>query len=464
MSEDQRENAHWAALCRSQAVVEFAPDGTILWANELFCQALRYPSERIVGQHHRMLCEPALASSRGYAAFWAKLGRGEFDTGFYRAVDSTGRIVTFRGTYNPVLDGDGRCERVVQVATDVTQEAIRALDDAGKIEAINRSNAVVEFDLDGTILDANGIFLEVSGYALEEIVGRHHRIFCVGHDGSSREYAEFWRKLAEGTFESGTFKRRRRDGGEIWLHATYNPVFDVEGRPVKIVKFAMDVTAQTERNAELESRLRAIDTSQAVIEFALDGTILEANRNYLQTFGYSRDELIGQKHSLLCAQGEVRAIDYARFWERLRRGEFDSGRYHRRDRDGRDLWIQGSYSPISDADGRPLKVVQLATDITYQVGLEREASARLADSESLQKQLETQKLKLETTMRDLAGIVRTIEGIADQTTMLALNATIEAARAGDRGLGFAVVASEVKKLARDTQQATDQAARMLRAA
>jgi methyl-accepting chemotaxis protein len=334
-------------------------------------------------------------------------------------------------------------------------------DGGSVLQAIDRSQAMIEFALDGTILHANANFLAAVGYRLDEIAGRHHRIFCTEDYAQSAEYARFWQKLGEGRFDAGAYKRLARDGREIWLQATYNPMLDEKGRPFKIVKFATDITQSKERNAEFEGRVNAIDRSQAIIEFALDGTVLDANDNFLRLFGYARDEVVGKHHRMFCVPELVRSAEYRLFWERLGRGEYDAGRYLRHGRGGKSVWIQATYNPIFDADGRPRKVVKIASDITREAQLEREVTARLAESEQLQLELETRRETLERTLSQLAQIVTTIKDIAAQTNLLALNATIEAARAGDAGRGFAVVATEVKKLATDTRVATEQAAAML---
>ena len=327
--------------------------------------------------------------------------------------------------------------------------------------ALCRSQAVIELDLDGTILWANEVFLRVMDYGLDEIVGQHHRIFCAKEHAASAAYRLFWAKLGRGEVDSGEYKRFAHGGREVWLRATYNPVLDAHGRPLRILKVASDITAAKREQAEHAGKLAAIERSQAVIEFSLDGTILDANDNFLRIFGYPAGDLIGQHHRLLCDEHLVRSPDYQALWQRLGRGEFDAGRYIRRARDGSAVWIQASYNPVLDADGRPWKVVKFASDVTEQVRLEQEVEARLEESHAFRSRLEARGDEVREMIGKVSTIVASINEIAAQTNLLALNATIEAARAGEAGRGFAVVASEVKKLASDTKAATEAAARMM---
>ncbi len=328
-------------------------------------------------------------------------------------------------------------------------------------QAICQSQAVIEFSIQGEILWANDRFLTMMGYTLDALVGQHHRIFCSPEQVESPDYAAFWRALSDGRFHTGQYGRRTRSGESVCLQATYAPVLNAQGRPERILKIASDVTQARRAQAEFEARSSALNRSQAVIELDLDGRVLDANDNFLAAFGYGRDELVGRHHRMLCDPQDAAAPAYHQFWRALARGEFASGRYRRRARDGGEVWIQATYNPIFDAEGRPCKVVKFASIITREVRLEQEAQARLAESERLQAQLQAGTERLQATMDELSDIVATIGDIAAQTNMLALNATIEAARAGDAGRGFAVVAGEVKKLAGDTRRATERAAAMM---
>ncbi|MGB0716019.1 MAG: PAS domain S-box protein [Phycisphaerae bacterium] len=233
-------------------------------------------------------------------------------------------------------------------------------------EAMNRVQAIIEFDLDGTILNANANFLQVFEYTLEEVVGKHHRMFCESDYANTPAYDEFWKKLASGEYTTAEFKRLGKGGKEIWLSASYNPVFE-NGKPVKVVKFATDVTASKLQAAEKEGMVKAIDRVQAVIEFDLDGTVLNANQNFLQIFGYELDEVVGKHHRVFCEPGYAESADYAEFWNKLGRGGYEAGEFKRLHKNGTEIWLQASYNPILDADGDPRKVVKFASDITHEV-------------------------------------------------------------------------------------------------
>ena len=454
-------DAAWAAVCRSNMVAEFGLDGHIRWANEAFLDVIGYTLAELVGQHHQMLCSPEYAASPDYQFFWDSLGAGAFTSGEYKRFAKNGQSIWLEATYNPILNDHGEPERILKIASDVTATKLAAADVAARIAALDKSQATIEFTLEGTILDANANFLATLGYVHDEVIGQHHRMFCDPDYARSSEYRSFWAKLGQGAFDGGMYKRRAKDGHDVWLRATYNPILDPDGRPYKIVKSAQDITETKERFAEYEGRVDAIQRSQAVAEFDLNGIITDANANFLTAFGYDRSELIGCHHKILCDEESVRSPDYAVFWHRLGQGEFDRGRYRHRGRDRRDVWIQATYNPILNADGRPHKIVKIASDIPHQVRLEQKVQAALTESRRFQKELGTQRDELRRTMGEITDIVSAIVSIAKQTNLLALNATIEAARAGDAGRGFAVVAQEVKKLAGDTKVATERAREMI---
>ncbi len=366
--------ARLAAIDKIQAVIEFKLDGTILDANDNFLKTLGYALAEIQGKHHSMFAEPAYAGSSEYRAFWDKLARGEHDAGQYKRIAKGGREVWIQASYNPVFDAAGKPIKVVKFATDITDAKLRAADFEGQLNAVGKAQAVIEFKLDGTILNANDNFLKTLGYTLDEVKGKHHSMFADPAHAASHEYRAFWDKLGRGEYDAGQYKRFAKGGREIWIQASYNPIMDMNGKPFKVVKYAIDITDAKLRAADFEGQLNAVGKSQAVIEFKLDGTILNANDNFLKTVGYTLDEIKGKHHSMLAEPTHAASHEYRMFWEKLNRGEYDAGQYKRFGKGGKEIWIQASYNPIMDMNGKPFKVVKYATDVT-------EARLRAADFE-----------------------------------------------------------------------------------
>ena len=475
-----------AALSRSQAVIEFGMDGTILTANDNFLKALGYSLGEIQGKHHSMFVEPSERDGAAYRDFWAALKRGEYQAAEYKRIGKGGKEVWIQATYNPVLDGNGKPFKVVKFATDITARKIKSMEDAGQIVAIGRAQAVIAFEMDGTIVTANDNFLKALGYTLAEIQGKHHSMFVEPAMRDSASYREFWAALKRGENQSAEYKRIGKGGKEVWILASYNPVLDEKGKPFRVVKFASDVTSQKLSTADLAGQISAIGKSQAVIEFNMDGSIIGANQNFLKTVGYSLDEIRGRHHSMFVDPSERDSASYRDFWAALNRGEYQAAEYKRIGKGGKEVWIQASYNPILDLNGKPFKVVKYATDTTAQVlvrmGNERvrgmmelvaagaeELNASVREiSEAMTKSRQTastavgrveaadaQAKRLNEAAQAMSGIVELIGNITGQINLLALNATIELARAGEAGRGFAVVASEVKNLATQAKQATD---------
>ncbi len=399
-------------------------------------------------------------------------------------------------------------------------------DAAAKLAALDKSQAVIEFEMDGTIITANANFLKALGYSLDEIKGKHHSLFVEPAYKESAEYRAFWEKLNRGEYQAAQYKRIGKGGKEVWIEASYNPLLNSRGKPYKVVKYATDVSAQKAVLADLQGKVEAIGRSQAVIEFEMDGTIITANDNFLKTLGYTLDEIKGKHHSLFVEPAYKESAEYRAFWEKLRKGEYQAAQYKRIGKGGKEVWIEASYNPVMDANGRPCKVVKFATDLTkrkeenmalaaeFENGvksmvqtvatsaqdMEATAQTLAAASEQTNQQSSTVSAATEelaasvteiarqiaestqavgvaveqarssehmvgalvNTAQKIGEVTEIITDIASQTNLLALNATIEAARAGEAGKGFAVVASEVKSLATQTAKATEEIAEQIR--
>jgi methyl-accepting chemotaxis protein len=474
------------AISKSQAVIEFNPDGTIVTANENFLKTLGYSLGEIQGKHHSMFVEPATRESAAYREFWAKLNRGEYQSAEYKRIGKGGKEVWIQASYNPMLDRNGKVSKVIKFATDITAEKLGSMEDAGMIAAIGRAQAEIAFNLDGTIITANENFLRTLGYSLGEIQGKHHSMFVEPATRDSAAYREFWASLNRGEYQSAEYKRIGKGGKEVWILASYNPILDEKGKPFKVVKFATDVSEQKLRTADLAGQIAAIGKSQAVIEFNMDGSIITANENFLNAVGYSLGEIKGKQHSMFVDPSDRDGAAYREFWANLNAGKYQAGEFKRIGKGGREIWIQASYNPILDLNGKPFKVVKYATDTTAQViarkksesvrGMMESVAAGAEElnasvreiSETMTKSRQTaseavvrvdaadqQAQRLSAASESMGGIVELIGNITGQINLLALNATIESARAGEAGRGFAVVASEVKNLANQAKQATD---------
>ncbi len=477
------------AIDQSLAVVAFDTGGHILEANGNFLKTMGYEANQVIGRPHSLFMPAGEADGEAYKAFWASLRAGHHHEGEFRRMGADGREVWLHATYNPVKDGSGKVIRVVKIASDITADKHDAIDNAGQILAIHRSQAVISFDMDGHILDANDNFLQVMGYGLDEIKGQHHRIFLPPQDAQSAAYDAFWTALREGRFQTAEYRRLAKGGREVWIRATYNPIMGGDGRPVKVVKFAIDVTAEKRRVADYEGQIAAINRTQAVIEFTLTGEILNANDNFLRATGYTLEEVKGRHHRLFVAPTYAESEEYATFWTRLARGEAISAIYPRIAKNGQQIWLQATYNPILDALGRPIKVVKYASDITASMGARSRAVEAAEDTLNNVETVAAAAEEMNASVAEIANsmlrtkqavdqiharthaadqstgemrqaaqamddVIKLIADVAGQINLLALNATIESARAGEAGRGFAVVANEVKTLATQTSAAT----------
>lgn len=360
------EQATMTALSGSMAVIWFDIEGTITDANQKFCDTLGYTADEIRGQHHSMFLSPKDASSAEYRQFWSDLVSGKTQQKTFARQCKNGDTIFIEASYVPILDPAGHVTGIVKFATDVTAKEVAAARDRSIITALHRSAAVIEFTLEGEITTANKNFLDLMGYSLSEVQGKHHSMFVSEADKNSPAYAELWDNLRAGHFQEAEFTRRTKNGKDVYIRASYNPVFDQDGTAQGVIKIASDITAETIQRLDNAGQLAAVDRSEGVIEFSPEGIVLKANTNFQNVIGYSQNEIVGKHHAMFVAPQERDSADYTAFWASLKKGEFQAREFHRVAKDGHDVFIQASYNPIFDAYGRVSKIVKFATDVTPQ--------------------------------------------------------------------------------------------------
>ena len=353
-----------SAINSTSAFIEFTPKGEIIQANFIFLEAMGYTADEVEQKHHRIFCDPEYSNSAEYGKFWEDLSHGIPKAGEFQRITKSGEELWLMANYTPVKNAHGQVVKVIKLASDITEAKLERANFQGQIEAIHKSNAVVEFDLDGKLITANDNFLKVMDYSLRELEGKHHSIFIDPEYARSREYKNFWEDLRAGKFFHGEFKRIDSKGNEVWIQATYNPIFDLKGKPFKVVKFATDITEAKMKSVDDAGQLEAVNKSYGVIEFDMDGTIQHANDGFLNVVGYQLNEIKGRHHRMFVDSQVANSAEYQDFWKQLNDGNFQSGTYRRLGKDGNARYIQATYNPILDLNGKPYKVVKYALDVT----------------------------------------------------------------------------------------------------
>ena len=337
--------------------------GEILTVNEKYLEASKYSRDELIGEGHNITRHPDMPKEV-FKEMWGTIGRGNIFRGMVKNLAKDGTPYYVDAVIAPILGTNKKPKKYIGVRYDITESEIEKQNMKGVIDAINGSCAYAEFDPEGNILTFNELFKSTMGYELGELEGKHHNLLCKKELSSSDEYREFWSNLKDGEGKSGVYSRLNKNGEEVFLQSIYSPVRDEVGRVIKVVKIATDITETRKKQADFEGKINAISKAQAVIEFNLDGTIISANDNFLETLCYDISEIEGKHHRIFCDSDYSSTQEYVSFWDKLNRGEFQSGEYKRLAKDGREVWIQASYNPIMDLDGKPFKVVKFASNIT----------------------------------------------------------------------------------------------------
>ncbi|MGO4619625.1 methyl-accepting chemotaxis protein [Ensifer sp. 2YAB10] len=426
------------AINRSQAIIEFDLTGNILTANENFCRAMGYELREIVGRHHRIFVQPEEAASAAYRDFWTRLARGEYDRQQYKRIGKGGREIWIEASYNPVFKGKTPY-KVVKFATDITATKAKSTDDQGKIDALSRAQAIIEFTPAGEIITANKNFLKTMGYELHEIVGRHHSMFCEPDYAHSPDYAAFWRDLSAGRFATDQFMRLGKGGRKVFIQASYNPILDDAGRVLKVVKFALDVSDRVLAVREIGDGLGRL--AECNIRMTLDepfvGELEGLRRDFNTSIGMFQETL----SAVLRQTRELNDNSH----------EMKDAAEHLSERTRQQA---SALEQTSAALEQATVSVRTSTENTQQTRtLVQNARQSAHASSGVVRDAVTAMQRIKAASEEISQIIGVIDEIAFQTNLLALNAGVEAARAGDAGKGFAVVAQEVRELAQRSAKA-----------
>lgn len=419
------------ALNRSQAVIEFEMDGTVISANENFLSVMGYSLREIQGEHHQMFCDDEYSRTPEYRQFWKALRAGEFQAGEFKRLGKGGKEVWIIASYNPIFDSSGKPFKVVKFATDITASKVEL---QVRTQIMNLTSIVSESDLRGDILSVNEKFCEVSKYSRDELIGKPHN--TTRHPDMPKEvFREVWATIGKGQTFRGVIKNRAKDGTPYYVDAVIAPILGENGKPKKYLGVRYDITEAELERQNMRGIFRAIDSVYAYIEFDTEGNVLKANNNFLAAMEYSEDQIKGRHHRMFCDDVTVNSNEYKEFWPDLRAGKSKSGEFKRVTRGGKELWLQAVYAPVSDEMGRVIKVVKIATDITAQV---------------------RQRIQLAHVLKEVADSAQTLSSASEELSansqQMVANAEETSAQAGVVSAAAQQVSSNVQTVASGTEE------------
>ncbi len=448
------------AISKSTGMLVMDPEGNVLDTNDLFLNSFGYAKEEIIGKNHEIFIQHEDVDKKQNDEIWAKLKRGESAAAQIKRFSKEGKEIWLDVTYNPILSADGtnKVLQVVNYYRDVTEQKIKDIDVEGQLNAIGRSQGVIELDLEGYIIKVNKTYCDMLGYQQKDLLDNHVSMLLDQTFASSPAYKELWNKLVNGAVDSGQYKRIGKGGKEVWIQASYNPIKNDNGEIIKIVNYTIDITKEKLTASDNMSQIAAINRVQGVIEFDLTGKILSLNDIFATVTGYHKEEVLGNHHSMLVDAAYKASAEYKKFWEDLASGLAKDGQFRRVGKGGKEIWLQATYNPILDLNGKPYKVVKFATDITEQYNTARVLERAVEESQGI---IEGAKAGDLTSRVSLEGKTGAIASPCDGINALMDKMTEVIAQVREAGETINTAANEIATGNNDLSSRTEQQASSL---